>query len=50
MPKVKGRGKVLRTRTVKIGRNKYMHCDVYAKGGKRGGHTVCGNVKTKKST
>jgi len=48
VPKVKGRGKVLRTRTVKVGKNKYMRCDVYAKPGKRGGRTVCGKVKTKK--
>lgn len=50
MPKVKGRGKVLKTRTVKIGPNQYMKCDVYEKPGPRGGHTVCGKVKTKKKT
>ena len=48
MPKQKGRGKVQRTRTVSVGKNKYMRCDVYAKAGPSGGHTVCGKVRTKK--
>lgn len=48
MPKQKGRGRIVKTRTVKVSKNKYMHCDVYAKPGPRGGRTVCGPVKTKK--
>lgn len=48
MPRVKGRGKILRTRTRKIGKNKYQRCDIYEKEGPRGGKTVCGSVKTKK--
>ena len=49
MPKQSGRGKVLRTRTVKVSRKKYMRCDVYEEAGPRGGKTVCGPVKTVKS-
>jgi len=49
MPKKKGRGKVLRTRTVTVPGGKYMMCDVYEKEGPRGGKTVCGPVKKKKS-
>lgn len=48
MPRVKGRGKKLRTRTVKISKNKYIHVDVYSKAGPRGGHTVAGPVRTEK--
>lgn len=50
MPKaeVKKRGGSIRTRTVKIGKNKYMHCEVVRKKGPRGGRTVCGPVHTKK--
>jgi len=48
MPRKKGRGKVLRTRTVSLPGGKYMHCDVYEKAGPRGGRTVCGPVKKKK--
>lgn len=47
MPKVKGRGRVIRTRAKKVSKNKYMVCDVYTKEGPRGGKTVC-HVKTKK--
>ena len=50
MPKkeVARRGGSLRTRTVKVGPNKYMKCEVVRKSGPRGGRTVCGPVKTKK--
>ena len=47
MPKVKGRGKILRTRTKKVSKNKYLVCDVYKKAGPKGGKTVC-HMKTKK--
>lgn len=47
MPKVKGRGKVVRTRTKSLPGNKYLVCDVYERPGKRGGKTVC-HKKTKK--
>ena len=36
------------TRTVKLPGGHYMHCDVVDKAGPKGGHTVCGPVKTKK--
>jgi len=51
MPKkeVKRRGGSIRTRTVKIGKNKYMHCEIVRRKGPRGGRTVCGPVKTKKN-
>jgi len=45
----KGRGKVLKTRTVKVSPKKYIHVDVVTKAGPRGGHTVAGPVHTKKS-
>jgi hypothetical protein len=50
MPKaeVKKRGGSTKTRTVKVGKNQYMHCEVVPKAGPKGGHTVCGPVKTKK--
>lgn len=50
MPKeeVKKRGGSIRTRTVKVGKNKYMKCEIVRKAGPRGGKTVCGPVRTKK--
>lgn len=48
MPRKRNRGKLLRTRTVKVAKDKYIHVDVYSKAGPRGGHTVSGPVKTKK--
>lgn len=50
MPKaeVKKRGGSKKTRTVKLSKNKYMRCEVVPKAGPKGGHTVCGPVKTKK--
>lgn len=50
MPKarVKARGGSIRTRTVKVGKNKFMVCEVVRKKGPRGGRTVCGPVRTKK--
>jgi len=48
MPKLKNRGKLLRTRTRKVGKDKYQRCDIYEKKGPHGGKTVCGPVKTKR--
>ena len=45
---VKGRGKVLRTRTKMLPGGKYQHIEVVSKAGPRGGHTVAGPVRTKK--
>ena len=45
----RGRGKVLRTRTVKAGKDKYMTCDVMATDGPRGGRTVCSKPKKRKT-
>ena len=47
--KVRARGGSVRTRTVTVGKNKYMRCEVTKKAGPRGGRTVCGKVKTKKT-
>ena len=47
--KKKGRGRVLRTRTKKLPGNKYMHVDVMEKKGPRGGRTVAGPVRKKKT-
>lgn len=44
--KKRGRGKILRYRTKKIGAKKYIHIAVMAKKGKRGGRTVAGKVHT----
>lgn len=46
--KVKGRGKVLRIRTIKIGPNKYAHVRIMSKEGPRGGRTLMGGIQTKK--
>ena len=48
--KVKGHGKVVRIRTVKVkGRpRKYMHVRVMSKKGRKGGRTLAGAVQTKK--
>ena len=48
MPIPKGRGKVVRVRTRKVGRDGYQVCEVLEKPGPRGGKTVCGPVKKKK--
>ncbi len=48
MPRMKGRGKVVRTRTKSLPKGKYMRCDVYEKPGPQGGKTVCGAAKKKK--
>lgn len=50
MPKteVKRRGGSIRTRTVKVGKGKYMRCEIVPKAGPKGGHTVCSAVKKKK--
>lgn len=51
MPIPKNRGKVLKTRTVSVpgtGGQEYMHCEVMAKAGPRGGKTVCGSPKKRK--
>ena len=47
--KVRARGGSVRTRTVKVGKDKYMKCDVTKKAGPRGGRTVCGKVRTRQS-
>lgn len=47
MPKVKGRGKVIKTRMKSLPGNKYLVCDVYEKAGPKGGKTIC-HKKTKK--
>lgn len=45
MPKLKGRGKLLRTRTVRLpGEHGYRHLEVYSKAGSHGGHTVLGKL------
>lgn len=52
MPVPKGRGKVLKTRTVTVpgsGGREYMRCEVMSKPGPRGGKTVCGPKRRKKS-
>jgi len=50
MPKVRGRGKTLRTRTIHPpGRpDVYLHVDVKEKKGPRGGKTIAGKVHHKK--
>jgi hypothetical protein len=48
MPKVHGRGRVLRTRTINPKPGKYIHVDIMSKEGPRGGRTVAGPVHTKK--
>jgi len=50
MPKkeVKKRGGSIRTRTVKVSKKKYMHCEIVPKAGPRGGHTICSKGKTRK--
>jgi len=48
MPKQRGRGRIVRHVTVKVGKNQYKKCDVYAKAGPQGGHVVCGPTRTKK--
>lgn len=52
MPKteVKKRGGSIRTVTIKVGKNKYKHCEVVRKKGPRGGRTVCGPTRTKKKS
>jgi hypothetical protein len=44
----KRRGGVIRYRTKKVGKDKYIHIAVTRKAGKRGGRTVAGPVHTKK--
>ena len=46
--KVKGRGKVVRIRTIKPKPGKYIHVRVMSKAGPRGGRTIAGGVQTKK--
>ena len=46
--RVKGRGKVLRIRTIKPKPNKYIHVRVMSKEGPRGGRTIAGGVQTVK--
>jgi hypothetical protein len=44
----KQRGGVVRYRTKKLSKNKYIHIAVVRKKGERGGKTVAGPVRTKK--
>ena len=46
--KYKGRGKVLRYRTLELPHNKYLHIAIVSKKGKRGGKTISGKVRKKK--
>ena len=43
MPKslYKKRGKILRYRTKKISKNKFLRCAIMSKSGKRKGRTIC---------
>ena len=41
MPKVSGRGKVVKHRKKKLPGGGRLHCEVYQKPGPRGGKTVC---------
>lgn len=52
MPKaeIKKRGGSIKTRTIKVGKNKYMRVDIVRKKGPRGGRTVAGPVRKKKKT
>jgi len=49
MKQKRGRGKVLRTRTVRAGKDKYMRCDVMENPGPSGGKTVCSKPKKRKT-
>lgn len=42
--KYKGRGRILRTRTIKPTKGTYIHVRVMSKPGKRGGRTLAGKV------
>jgi len=46
--KVKGRGRVVKIRTMKPKKGKYIHVRVMSKKGPRGGRTLAGGVQTKK--
>ena len=46
----KRRGGVIRYRTKKVGKGKYIHIAVVRKRGKRGGKTVAGPVRRKKGS
>ena len=48
MPRLKGRGRIVRTRAKSLPGNSYLVCDVYEKKGPQGGKTVC-HKKTKKA-
>lgn len=50
MPKSKyrGRGKILRYRTVKLGKKKYLRCAIMSKKGKHGGRTICEEHRRKR--
>ena len=45
--KYKGRGKVLRYRTLKLSPRKYIHIAIVSRRGKRGGYTISGRVHKK---
>jgi len=46
--KYKGRGKILRYRTMKLPHGKYLHIAIVSKKGRRGGHTISGKVHKRK--
>ena len=47
--KVKGRGRVLRIRTIKPKKGRYIHIRVVSKRGPRGGTTIAGGVQKTKA-
>ena len=50
MPVPKGRGRVVRYRTVKLPGREYMRCEVMEEPGPKGGRTVCGPPRKRKHT
>lgn len=48
--RVKGRGRVVKIRTIKPKKGKYIHVRVMSKKGPRGGRTLAGGVQTKKKS
>lgn len=43
------RGGVIRWRTIRIGKKKYLHVGVTRKRGPRGGRTISGRIRTRKN-
>ncbi|MEM3264665.1 MAG: hypothetical protein QXH07_01795 [Thermoplasmata archaeon] len=46
--KLRGRGKPIRFRTIKLPHGKYAHLEIFRSKGKRGGHTVMGRIRKRK--